>query len=545
MKVELYKKNIESFKSTKTRDRTDLTSNHNIIGSYSSKHPYFQFESLFQDEKTFKENFANPQYNVEKEYAMVVVEKTENKVSLKLFYGYKVRRAGVQWFKTSKNCQFLTANLKTGNIYQGSILNYQKKKGFTRKIRCNFFSNNPLNEFQNKLKGFTLSLSKPNETDFYVRPIFEFIKEIDSRTDYKMSPNLRLFKFYLDKKNIKYPNNFSAYIEHLTGPHFKKVLKENKNKLVDSVMQFYNLRGDKVKKALHEVEELNIIGYKRAKNLFGEDWINQDDILVKELLSSPNTFDIQNFVSDSFKVHATKKEKRNAFNLFKDYIINMSVDTFTLSDHFRFYVELKNYGDTEVVWKSDGSNPIKFREEHLNWSEKREFYRKGIYKRLYPEIYFEKIKEFDFDNQTYFPIVLTSSEEYNGESSMQSNCVRSYIGRPSALIISLRKASIDSEQRLTVEYNISKVLDKVVIRRVQTRGKFNSEPSSEWNQPLETLDKMVNDLSLTKSFQLYKLEKICSNDIRLESDTEFDEFGDIKWSYPPIDYNGSSLNFFI
>ena len=59
---------------------------------------------------------------------MVVVEKDGDKVSIKTFHGWKHRRAGVQWFKISKNMDFISVNVRTGDVYVGGLINFHLKK---------------------------------------------------------------------------------------------------------------------------------------------------------------------------------------------------------------------------------------------------------------------------------------------------------------------------------------------------------------------------------------------------------------------------------
>lgn len=545
MKEVIFKKNIEYYLSIKQKDRTDLSITNQGMIIFNQKHPYFQFESSHNDEKTFVENFANPIFSVLKEYVMVVVEKKDNKVSLKIYAGLKKRNAAVPWFKTTKNCFFLSVNLETGNIYNGKILNYQNKRKFTKKIRCNYFGDSPLNDLQNNLKSFAKKFGCHNDTDFYITPILEFIKLIDGRDDIKLSPSERLFKFYLDKKKIRYPDNFPLYSPIIVATNFRKLLQRNNNRLVDAVMDLYHVKGKKLKKILHVSNSLNIANYRTAESLYGSDWLNQDDEIISILVDSPKTFSLSEHVIDNFTKLSTKKEKKNSFLVFKDYLKNLSVDGFTLSDHFRFWVELKMYGDREVIWRSDGTSESFFRQEHLDWADKLEHYKNGKYNRIYPSIYHDIITNFTYDGVEYFPILLTNSSEYNDESGVQSNCVKGYIGRAGSIIISLRKSSSDSTERLTCEFRIMKVSDEkeVLIHRIQTRGKYNSEPSELWNGPLRILDKMINDLINHTDSKTYRLIKDCVNGIRLESDTHFDEFGELKWSYSPID-NYSSFTYF-
>jgi hypothetical protein len=535
MKETIFKKEVKVYRTEKMFNKTELNSG--MSGnSFSKKHPYFQIETIFTDEQSFVENFANPLCNVFLDYRMVVIEKDADKISIKLFQGYKTRRAGVVWFKKSKNCDFISVNLKTGNVYNGYIQNYHLKKKVIKKISCNFFISQVVENFQIKLKN---SLT-PNP-DFYLQPLEDFINLIDVRNDFKLSLGQRLLKFHLDKKGVKYPNNFYLFNDYTFGKEYRKILKKNDNKLIDSVMELLKIKGNKLKKTLHQTtQKINLNNYLTVKSLFGEDWLNQDENIIYLLINSQNSIMSGDLYNTYFYLNATKKEKRNAFDLLKDSLINFSTDVYSLSDHFRFWVELKRYGDTEIVWKSDGKNEKFFREEHLDWADKLEHYKRGHYERIYPDIFNETIKTIEYEGVKYFPVVLMNSTDYNNESAMQSNCVKGYIGRCSSLIISLRKGNEDSEDRLTVEYSISKLPDVkwVVIKRIQTRARYNSEPSSEWNQPLHSLDCMMNEIALSPKFEPHKLIKICSNGVQMESDSHFDEKGYLKWSYTPIDQYG-------
>ena len=58
--------------------------------------------------------------------------------------------------------------------------------------------------------------------------------------------------------------------------------------------------------------------------------------------------------------------------------------------------------------------------------------------------------------ETYYPVLLRKSMDYEKESQHQRNCVRSYSERPDCLIFSIRKGSIDGDERITVEYQYIK-----------------------------------------------------------------------------------------
>jgi hypothetical protein len=177
---------------------------------------------------------------------------------------------------------------------------------------------------------------------------------------------------------------------------------------------------------------------------------------------------------------------------------------------------LKNYEN--IKWTSTTYD--EFREEHLNWTEMNEFYTKGTFKRSYNEK-FEDIasKPIVVDGETYYPVILKDSMQYNDESFVQSNCVKGYVKRPDALIISLRKDNPDSKDRATIEFRIS--FDTVIeLKRVQTLGRFNKQLTLEWEEAIMILDSKIGDLEY-----LFETPKIkCKiGYVEFESDSKFME----------------------
>jgi hypothetical protein len=67
---------------------------------------------------------------------------------------------------------------------------------------------------------------------------------------------------------------------------------------------------------------------------------------------------------------------------------------------------------------------------------------------------------------------------------VQSNCVRTYSEKPYCFIISLRKGSIDSDVRASIEFRYS----DDDIRIVQKLGKYNKGLDQEWTSPIHDLE---------------------------------------------------------
>jgi hypothetical protein len=490
----------------------------------------------FDSEEKYIENYGNPLARVLKTYVMVVVEKEEHKVSLKLFWGFRERRVGNTWFKISKNVDYVTVNTKTGDVYTGYLHNFQKKRKATKKINKNFFISEPVNSIKMKLRNI-LSSYITQHFEVSMEAISKFMFEIDGREEFeKLDFEKRLFRFYLNKKEVKYPNNFHLYAKVLLGPKIRKLLKKNDKKLVDAFMKDQNLSGKKLKTALHQCNSLNIKLYESAKNLFGDDWINQEPDFIINLLNSEHGFNRS--IPAEFLNVISKEELRRVFRLFKRVYIDGVLDSYTFMDHIRMYTELKLYGEQDLRWMSDENDKSDFREEHLDWTDKIQFYKRGHYNRIYPNRLYDLIEKPIGD---YYPVVLNDSHNYNEESSLQSNCVKTYIGRPSSLIISLRKGSPSSEDRATIEYKFSKDGDKIKGHRVQSLGRFNSRLDEHWMVPLFKLDEYVLSFIQDKQFETVKLTKKCANGTFLESESYWDESGTLRWTYKPIDGNHHSI----
>jgi hypothetical protein len=224
------------------------------------------------------------------------------------------------------------------------------------------------------------------------------------------------------------------------------------------------------------------------------------------------------------------------FILFKQVFVHENLDSYTFYDHIRMYVELKGFGEDDLRWYSVDSKED-FRKEHLDWSDKLQHYKNGVYTRIYPEYIYELISK---PIDTYFPVLLNDTSSYNEESSVQSNCVKTYIGKCGTIIISLRKGSINSNERATIEYRLIKDDGKVKIERYQTLGKYNSRLDEQWNDVLFKLDEQLLSCIKDKRFETVKIIKECKNGVTLTSDSHWVE-NNLKWKYKNIESNNSFI----
>lgn len=556
MKVEIFKQTFETFNCVSHHEYNPIGGIHlspsmgvdgifrdlipNLIEPKTKRYPLFLIKKTDTDEETYLKNYGNQMCTVTKNHTMVVVERTGDKVVIKLFHGFRNRKVGNTWFKVSWNVEYISVNTKTGDVYVGYIREYQKKRKCKKRITRNFFANDPINSMKSMIKnvinGYVLDKNK--SLNVVTEAISKFMFEIDNQDDFgQLDFSQRLFRFYLNKRQIRYPNNFQVFTQHLVGPEIRKILKKNGNKLVDAFMEVQKISGRKLKRALHNCSFLNIDLYRHARDLFGDDWLNQDEGMIVSLLNTNNSVYSQPL--PEFKNIISNEELKRVYSMFKKVYIDNTLDSWTFIDHMRMYTELKMYGETKLRWMSE-NNKDEFRQEHLDWTDKIQFYKQGIYKREYPQYFVDNIQN---NIGEYVPVLLTNSSEYNEESSTQSNCVKTYIGRPSSFIISLRKGSYGD--RATIEYNLTKVVDKVKVKRVQTLGRFNNRLGEEWDDILFKLDEVVLSSVKDERFKTVKISKECKNGITFNSDSEFDHGGKLRWTNKNVDSNPRGIWDFI
>ena len=536
MKEEIYKKNFEKYTCVKYKDQNLIGSGIKDMYGPTEKHPFFEMEESFEGEEHFIKNFANQMYSVMKTYVMLVVEKNGDKVVFKFFQGSKWRREGKPWFKVVKDVNYISVNTKTGDVYHGHIKNYQKKTKCSKMIRRNCFFMDPLNTIKSHAKNM-LSQFTDKAYEEVMMAFSEFMFQIDQRNHFQnLTYGDRLFRFYLDKRNIKYPNNFGIYTHEFMGPEIKKILKKNDNRLVDSLMIKHQLSGKKLKKALHSCTRLNMVIYQTARNLFGDDWLNQDDdSVIVDLLDSA----VGNItIPPLFIELISKEELKKVYRLFKQVYIHQDLDAFTFQDHVRMYTELKMYGEQDLKWTSF-EDKNEFREEHLDWTDRLQHYKQGEYTRHYPEYMYNMISQPLYVD--FHPVLLDTSSKYNEESSYQSNCVKGYIGKAGCLIISVICGKFLVEERATIEYRLTMKDGLVHTDRVQSLGKFNQKLEAHWDTVLLKLDKQVLSCVRDERFESVKLTKKCNNGVILNSDTYWNNDGNLRWVVQNIDNSYNSF----
>jgi len=545
--VELFKYNIEKYRTVFMKDQTIIGDDKVKSPNYSHRDDGWDVEigrGQYGEKKRLKfninhesnlhddyiENYGNPLCLVRKDYVTLVVESDDNKVSLKIFEGLRMRCAGKSYFIIDKSMEYLTINKKTGDLYYGTLTHYNKKKKFKKVFSKNHFITIYSHKLLHTLKNRFYTVEHHKDiTNQFINAVDVFVKDFSDWSPESKSLNDVLLKYYLDKKHIKYPNNFSVFWSQYETRIPLKEIRKHGNKVVDAFMKKNDLKGGAIKKALHVCKKINIPILNLAYFLFPEEWINQDLELIVKLLEYDTSCGYYNYdLGESIdELNLSNVELRRVFMIFKQ-TMSSQINLHTFFDHIRFYRDLKILGE-EVKWTAN--NLSSFNKEHSEYTEKIEYYRKGKYFRIYPEYMYELLgSPITCHNDKYYPVLLDETSNYIMESTVQSNCVKTYIGTSGSYIISLRKGSIESEHRATIEFRLLKIENTITFTIPQMLGRFNSSLDDEWDVPIQVLKTMFAGCLQDKRFEPVKIKKVFKNNKELISDTYWDDDGRLRWS---------------
>lgn len=501
---------------------------------------HFNLKQKHHTKEVFDSNFKNPIFNLFHRRLTGVVAKNEDKVTLKFFLFSRNRRVDEKFVRISTNCAYMTYNFKRNALYVGTINNYHKKRKVTKSVKIFTFTSDIVNDLLSKFmtwhnfvcENTPVNLAANNGYSFN-ELVKHFIDNIPGvNYDSERYSTKTIYKTILTKKNIKLCDNWGTFCGAFPQPKSKD-FKKYGDRYLTSIMELNKLSGDKIKRVLHKVKKFNPELFRKAVSFFGNDYIlgKKDEELQLIFESDCNPY----YTNLNFQNIHSKKERNCIFEIFK-LMCTGEIDVNTFSDHFIFYNSLKNFEN--IKWTSTTYD--EFREEHLNWTEMNEFYTKGTFRRIYNEKFEDEVlKPIFMAGVTYYPVLIKDSTEYNDESFVQSNCVKGYIKRPEAMIISLRKDSPQSKERATIEFRIS--FDTVIeIKRVQTLGRFNKTLTDDWTDVLNRLDKRIDDI--VHLFETPKIHcKIGYNEF--QSDSKFVEniFKGIKRNYSLYNYSNYDL----
>jgi hypothetical protein len=498
-----------------------------ILGLYvetKNKGKFFS-DAQFHTEDAFVEHFGNPFASVHFDRQRLFIEEGDDKISIKFQFHQKNRKVGGRYFTERKNTQYFTFNFKKKMFYSGTFSTKKKQViGRSMKVNPTYFT----------IEAFLRNIRIENSVavDQY---LYFFLEKIWDRMGIENPQNFQWdcmgsfysLTYYL-VNGIKIPNNWRKF----TGTFFsKKELKKFDMNLVDTAMDKLKLKGSKVKQIFNEMEWIDFDRLYMVYNILGIDRFNKIENKVFDPYYGDDTMPIEmNQMGGSYECFYSDKEQFNQYFLGrtlvpltpkeKDRILDLMpyFDHYkwrTLIDHLEMKKDLMNLGE-DVKFKF--TNISSFNLEHEEFSRLLQSYRKGEVERFYGDV--DSLETpIEHEGETYYPVLLRKTSDYEGESQHQRNCVRGYSERPDCLIFSIRKGSTGGDERITVEYQYR----KNEILNVQERAKFNELPSDEFSQVARIQLANINLMYKLGTLKLPKLIKKYRSGKVIEQQATFDE----------------------
>ncbi len=483
---------------------------------------YYSDTQLFSEEE-FVKHYGNPCAAVFMDRYRFFIEESDDKISIKYQIYHKSRRVGNKFFVERKSTNYISFNFKTKLFYSGSFHTKKKqKRGSSMKVNPTY------NAVQSFLYNVHLDKNVKPQGHFYF-----FLERIWDRMGIENPQNFEWdspesfysLTFYLVNQ-IKVPNNWRKFTHMFIS---KKDLRLSNMNLVDTVMKQINMKGSKVKQILNEMEWVDFDRMYFMYHILGIDRFNKiENKYFDELFSNSYPMPMEDkkmgryfecfyrqnnqWLQNRMSVRLTPKEKDRILNIINYF----DADKFrTLLDHLEMKKDLNNLGE-DVKFKF--TNISSFNLEHEEFSRLLQSYRKGEVERHYGDV--DSLETpIEHQGETYYPVLLRKTMDYEKESQHQRNCVRGYSERPDCLIFSIRKESTDGDDRITVEYQYR----KNEILNVQERARFNETPSLEFSQVAKIQLANINLLYKLGTLKLPKLIKKYRSGKVIEQQATFDE----------------------
>jgi hypothetical protein len=513
----------------------DCPFHHETIPNFSEsrdykKKPYFKVKStnVVETIEELKKHYGDITKKVKTERVTLVVEESEKSVALKLYLNSSGRGVGKKYFGRSNTLYYVTYNKKYKNFYSG----LRDRKGYKTKrvntVKTNYFSYiqsivamipQHIRDVE-MVKDITYSVSYGYTV--LDKALHIFVNKIYGTSDVRYdvsNPEEFFFKTYYHLNGFKLPDAYKKFI----GLQFaKKDLKKHKN-IVNVFMKDYELRGSKIRKILNSQNNIRLNDIYFFYNLLGVDYFN---MVNEDFFKISNRLTVSSYVSNHENIYElNNSEKKKLVKILNNKSI--SVDGFiqVLKDHLKFKEKLRGYGEDVKI---RANNVKEFNTEHTEWSTLLDSYRKGLITRTYSVDMKREIEEIIIGPHIdYYPMLLTTTNDYVGESQHQKNCVRTYTEHANCFIVSLREGGPNGKERATIEYRYRLNGSP---NRVQSLGRHNQNLSSNWNYALESLDQRVKKLHEIQVLVLPKIEKRFPNGKVTTSEA--------KWEYSPNKYPG-------
>lgn len=523
--------NFNSIENKKEVDNDDLFL---TKVEFVPKEGVFKYSHTEIGEESFVKNYGNPFATPIMCKKTLVIEENESKIALKLYTYRSSRDQGKKYFKVRRVIDYLTFNFKRKLFYSGT-LNLKKKKKIGGVMSINKTDIASIDIIR-KISFFDEN-NESNKDNRATNCLNIFLNRIIDRLNLNINTENSVRKNYyeviLKIAGVKYPNAFEKFASYYTP---KKEIQKFDNNLVTWFMKKHNLKGSKIRNLLNMYENIDIDTILNLYNIFGIDLFNK--IENKSLLTRTNQSIYVNgwWGNDSLYNKLSKLEKENIIKIINttsaDEVLN------SLNDHVSFKEQLKKYGEYVKIVATTYDEYVR---EHSDWSSLLQSYKTGDVTRYYGEDAKLIEKPIHYDGNTYYPVLLTKTGEYEMESSHQSNCVRTYSEKAHCFIVSLRKENKNGLERATIEFQFRR--NQLVI--VQKLGRFNKSLTPEWTSPINELNEFANYLYSKGIIKLPTMNKMYRNGKSKYSVAKFDDEDKILHLVPVWDDDEQTNNYLL
>jgi hypothetical protein len=482
----------------------------------------FTLKYATHDENLFLENYGTPLASVHMRRKTLVIEETENKIALKIYSYNNIRDVSKRFFRVRREISYLTFNVKRKTFYSGILI--LKKRAKVGSKMSTYRTDLNTMEVINSLRYFNMD---PNP-NYCADPLYDevtkiFLDRVAERMDVKfdnedMSPEDKFYQLYLKFSGIKYPDAFSKFKSYYTP---KKEIRESGNNLVTWFMTKHKFKGTKIRTLLNKYNNVDLRGVNEFYSLLGQDLFNKvnnecflNDTAIGEYFNEVYTTQVYDL---------SKKERENIVKILNTTTTNTLLNS--LYDHIRYKSSLARYGENVKILATNYDDYVV---EHTEWSTIVQSYRTGLVNRFYGDDAYLIEKPIIHDGETYYPVLLKTTEQYECESMVQNNCVRTYSEKPYCFIVSLRKGNVNGNDRASVELRYSKDGLKVM----QKLGRFNKPLTDEWISPINELEGFAKYLYGKDIIKLPLMEKRFPNGKVVKTLSIFKNDDMIKNMYP-------------
>jgi hypothetical protein len=494
------------------RENFDLVSAASLAG-----YPKNVFNT--SDDRHIRRHYGNPYAGMK----IVTIERTiikrGDKITLKVYSHTKSREVNDIYFKS-----FSSGTSVTFDLVKGNFITVRFDKG--RKVTSKTFRTNSFFHLEQVLYNITRIHSQNDDGNKFTTiddDVFmvEAMKSLGGSHSLTMETNgstlMNLItERFVELKKIKVPNDYRLLLHtyYPTEPYLKK----NNRKLIQSILDMFDIKSSVVSKILHDDVNLNISVLVKLCYFLGSDFSkyigNVDTSAFKySNIKLPDVYNkdaIKESITTRAQYELSKLDKENVCHLVNSLKESRNVLDYSffnlLDDHFLMIKKLKDYYPD---LKMKAKNMPDFHKEHSELTKLVTAIKKGwvIEYRFSDKVVADIQKPIDlkidlgdgtFGRIAFYPHILKREEEYDEEGAFMHHCVATYANKDTSIIISLRTE--DESDRVTCEFDTSSG------RLIQARHFCNKTPPEDMLMAIDELK--VKTAKWARLGMLNSLEKL-------------------------------------